>query len=75
MSVAETDRSSWPDCPRGRDRDRECPVETKSEYSAWNWFLILFGVSAHPRRMTWFCRRCATAFHSTEDPEVLRRDV
>lgn len=75
MSALEIDRSDWPACPRGRERDRECPVETKSEYSAWSWFLILFGVSAKARRVTWFCRRCGNVFHSTDDPEVLNRDV
>lgn len=44
-------------CRCGHDRSHPM-VSAAGEYGFWGWWLILFGISAKPRAITFTCRRC-----------------
>ncbi|MCB1307992.1 MAG: hypothetical protein KDK30_07430 [Leptospiraceae bacterium] len=50
-------------------------IRTRSYYSFWGWFALLFGVTVLPTRIDRICRRCGTIVTSTTDPEELRKEA
>ncbi len=61
-----------PTCRCGHDRHHHM-VSAKGRYSTMGWFTLLIGVTARPRAVEYWCRRCGERFDSTADPDVLAK--
>jgi hypothetical protein len=48
-------------------------VSPKGRYSTLGWFALLIGVTARPRVVEYWCRRCGERVDATTDPDVLAK--
>ena len=44
-------------CPCGHD-EKSPFVRPKPQYTLWGWFLLMWGISAKPLRVTYRCDKC-----------------
>lgn len=60
-------------CDCGYRRDHHF-VGEEAEYTAIGWALLIIGITPHPIRVVFRCRRCDFVFGETVDPRVLIED-
>lgn len=67
-----------PSCKCGYTREdvkKVVYVEPKGEWDAWGWFSLLWGVTAKPKKVNFYCSKCRITFDSSVDPEILRQNM
>jgi hypothetical protein len=61
-----------PTCRCGHDKTHHM-VSARGRYTIWGWFALLIGVTARPKRVEYWCRRCGERADVTTDPDVLAK--
>ncbi len=65
-----------PQCKCGftrEDIDTSVYVTAKNDYSSIGWFLILFGITATPKSVTFRCTQCSHNIETNTNPKLLKR--
>ena len=62
-----SETSNLPKCDCGHDRNSHfTQVEKISQYTAWGWFWLLFGISARPIKTSFKCYKCKKTFDEVQ---------
>lgn len=65
-----------PSCSCGHTREslgKSVDVSIRNEYSLVGWSLIVFGITARPTKVKWYCSQCSSVIDETTDPKALYR--
>ncbi|TNE47101.1 MAG: hypothetical protein EP343_21415 [Deltaproteobacteria bacterium] len=75
-SGSSEQESKLPSCACGHTREdlgKSVDVSMRNDYNLIGWALIVFGITARPINVKWYCSRCSQVIDETSDPDDLYR--
>ncbi|WGL58521.1 hypothetical protein QEJ31_08205 [Pigmentibacter sp. JX0631] len=61
-------------CSDGFDRYHHM-ITPKAEYSGFGWFLVTFGITAKPKKIKYYCRKCNEIFDESTETEDIEKNT